>query len=65
MGYQSKTYSLSDEVIDVLEQYKDLGVTPNRLLTVVLIERRQFVPSSSKLLKSSSTSKAIGEKEKK
>lgn len=33
MPYQSKTYSLSDEVIAVIEQFKAQGVSPNRLLT--------------------------------
>lgn len=33
MGFQSKTYSLSDEVVAVFERLKAEGVTPNQLLT--------------------------------
>ncbi len=36
MGYQSKTYSLSDEVVAVIEAAKATGVTPNRLLMAAL-----------------------------
>jgi len=36
MGYQSKTYSLSDEVVAVIEGEKAKGVTPNRLLMAAL-----------------------------
>lgn len=32
MGYQSKTWSLSDEVVAVFEQFKAQGVSPNQLL---------------------------------
>ena len=32
MGYQSKTYSLSDEVVDAIESAKSGGVSPNRFL---------------------------------
>lgn len=32
MAYQSKTYSLSDEVVAVFERFKTEGVTPNQLL---------------------------------
>lgn len=32
MGYQSKTYSLSDEVIAAIERAKKAGETPNRYL---------------------------------
>ena len=33
MGYQSKTWSLSDEVVAVFEEFKAKGVSPNQLLT--------------------------------
>lgn len=32
MGYQSKTYSLSDEVIDAIESAKAGGTSPNKFL---------------------------------
>lgn len=32
MGYQSKTYSLSDEVVDAIETAKARGVSPNKFL---------------------------------
>jgi hypothetical protein len=32
VGYQSKTYSLSDEVVDAIERAKAGGTTPNRFL---------------------------------
>jgi hypothetical protein len=32
MGYQSKTYSLSDEVIEAIEAAKTGGLTPNQFL---------------------------------
>lgn len=40
MGYQSKTYSLSDEVVEAIEAAKAGGETPNRyLLRLVRMER--------------------------
>ena len=32
MGYQSKTYSLSDEVVDAIERAKAGGTSPNKFL---------------------------------
>ena len=32
MGYQSKTYSLSDEVVDAIESAKAGGTSPNKFL---------------------------------
>lgn len=32
MGYQSKTWSLSDEVVAVFDEFKERGVSPNQLL---------------------------------
>lgn len=37
MGYQSKTYSLSDEVVAVIDAAKARGETPNQLLRRVLL----------------------------
>ena len=37
MGYQSKTYSLSDEVIKAIDAAKAKGVTPNQLLRSALL----------------------------
>ena len=36
MPYQSKTYSLSDEVIAAIEAAREQGLTPNRFLRRVL-----------------------------
>lgn len=36
MGHQSKTYSLSDEVIGVIEMARANGETPNKFLRRVL-----------------------------
>ena len=38
MGYQSKTYSLSDEVIEAIEAARAEGVTPNQLLLDLLVK---------------------------
>ena len=32
MAYQSKTYSLSDEVVAIIDDFKARGVSPNQLL---------------------------------
>lgn len=32
MAYQSKTYSLSDEVVAIFEDFRKQGVSPNQLL---------------------------------
>jgi hypothetical protein len=53
MGYQSKTYSLSDEVVEAIEAAKAKGVTPNQLLksalldsgVAQLVERRSVKPN--------------------
>lgn len=37
MGYQSKTYSLSDEVVEAIEAAKAKGITPNQLLRSALL----------------------------
>lgn len=37
MGYQSKTYSLSDEVVEAIEAARARGETPNQLLRRVLL----------------------------
>jgi hypothetical protein len=36
MGYQSKTYSLSDEVVERLESEKALGRSPNQFLLTLI-----------------------------
>lgn len=41
MGYQSKTYSLSDEVVEAIEAAKAKGVTPNQLLRSALLVARE------------------------
>lgn len=37
MGFQSKTYSLSDEVVAAIEAARAAGETPNQLLTRLLV----------------------------
>ena len=37
MGYQSKTYSLSDEVVEAINAARAEGETPNRFLTRMLL----------------------------
>lgn len=44
MGYQSKTYSLSDEVVTAIETAKAQGQSPNQLL------RRALLDSEGKLV---------------
>lgn len=39
MAYQSKTYSLSDEVVAAIETAKAQGLSPNRLLKWVLLDK--------------------------
>ncbi len=41
MGYQSKTYSLSDEVVEEIERQKAAGVSPDRLLWAALLQKRK------------------------
>lgn len=38
MGYQSKTYSLSDEVVAAIETAKAQGQSPNQLLRRALLD---------------------------
>lgn len=37
MGYQSKTYSLSDEVVEAIEAARGAGESPNQLLRRILL----------------------------
>lgn len=37
MGYQSKTYSLSDEVVAAIEEARAHGETPNQFLKRMLV----------------------------
>lgn len=48
MGYQSKTYSLSDEVIAAIEAARARGETPSRFLTRMLLTERADVTVVSK-----------------
>ena len=36
MGYRSKTYSLSDEVVEAIEAARSRGLTPNKFLRQLL-----------------------------
>lgn len=36
MGYQSKTYSLSDEVVKAIDSARERGMTPNKYLLHLL-----------------------------
>lgn len=36
MGFKSKTYSLSDEVIAIFDEFKAQGVSPNQLLMRIM-----------------------------
>lgn len=48
MGYQSKTYSLSDEVVAVIEGARAAGLTPNQFLRRTFgIEEGAAVPEVS------------------
>lgn len=49
MGYQSKTYSLSDEVVGVIEQYRACDVSPNQLLSAALLDARNHVAEAVKV----------------
>lgn len=40
MGFQSKTYSLSDEVVAAIDEAKAKGESPNKFLRRVLIDAR-------------------------
>lgn len=40
MGYQSKTWSLSDEVVAIIEAAKANGESPNQFLRRVLLAER-------------------------
>lgn len=42
MGYQSKTYSLSDEVVAAIDEAKAKGETPNQLLRRVLLPHQDL-----------------------
>lgn len=42
MGYQSKTYSLSDEVVAAIEAARAAGETPNQLLQRVLVQTDEW-----------------------
>lgn len=50
MGYQSKTYSLSDEVVEAIESAKAGGETPNRYL-LRLVRMEQVAQASGSYLK--------------
>lgn len=49
MGYQSKTWSLSDEVVAVIEAAKANGETPNQFLRRVLLTERGGVRTEAPL----------------
>lgn len=36
MGYQSKTYSLSDEVVEQIDAAREKGITPNQFLKALI-----------------------------
>ena len=41
MGYQSKTYSLSDEVVAAIEEKREAGVTPDRFLWSLIFQAKK------------------------
>ena len=41
MGYQSKTYSLSDEVVAVIEEQKTSGISPDKFLWSLIFRRKK------------------------
>jgi len=52
MGFQSKTYSLSDEVIEAIEAEKAAGVSPNQFLRRLLGIEKSEMPMKQGPLRS-------------